>query len=455
MVHQHRVGKYACGHCKDGVTTAEGPPEVLPQRSADASLLAQVVVSKYADHTPLTRLAGIYARSGAEMAVSTLADWVAAVAERVAPIVDVLEQRVQRAYVIGTDATGLKVLDPSSAAHIQKGTIWCYVGDGTDVVYKYAPTGEGETGPWTFLHGRDGYVQADAASVFDRVYNGKAGHAVEVDAGRMPVGNRGSARHRLPGGLPAAAHGAALPNRASGGRPRAVASGARPAQTRALPPCAGDAATRPGDPAAERTPEQRLRESHALCPQPVDRADAFPRRRAIAAGQQLHGTNSGNSDRWPWDGGIYLFAGWPDGLRPFDPEEVHRCARAASPLAFPVIEGRQPCTSGVHGVGSMPSSENSMGSALRAWIGHGRVHPPARTLCRDGARIARIAGVLGVPVAPVTKRPRNPVLLHERRAEHLGRSAPRRRGATSPSATTGPARPRSPAPGKRSCCVRA
>ena len=180
VVHQHRVGKYACGHCKDGVTTAEGPPEVLPQRSADASLLAQVVVSKYADHTPLTRLAGIYARSGAEMAVSTLADWVAAVAERVAPIVDVLEQRVQRAYVIGTDATGLKVLDPSSAAHIQKGTIWCYVGDGTDVVYKYAPTGEGETGPWTFLHGRDGYVQADAASVFDRVYNGKAGHAVEI-----------------------------------------------------------------------------------------------------------------------------------------------------------------------------------------------------------------------------------------------------------------------------------
>lgn len=184
VVHQHRVGKYACGHCKDGVTTAEGPTEgptaVLPQRSADAALLAQVVVSKYADHTPLTRLAGIYARSGATIAVSTLADWTAAVAERVAPIVDVLEQRVKRAYVIGTDATGLKVLDPRSAEHIQKGTIWCYVGDGTDVVYKYTPTGEGETGPWTFLHGRDGYVQADAASVFDRVYNGKAGHAVEI-----------------------------------------------------------------------------------------------------------------------------------------------------------------------------------------------------------------------------------------------------------------------------------
>ena len=180
VVHEHRLQKYACGYCKDGVTTADAPTSLLDQRSADASLLAHVVVSKYADHTPLTRLAGIYERSGATMAVSTMADWVAAVADQVAPIVDVLAQRVQGAHVIGTDATGLKVLDPTSAAHIQHGTIWCYVGDDRDVVYTYAPTGEGATGPWEFLRGRDGYVQADAARVFDRVYNGQAGSAVEV-----------------------------------------------------------------------------------------------------------------------------------------------------------------------------------------------------------------------------------------------------------------------------------
>ena len=180
VVHEHRLQKYACGSCKDGVTTADAPTSLLDQRSADASLLAHVVVSKYADHTPLTRLAGIYARSGATIAVSTMSDWVAAVADQVAPIVDVLAQRVQRAHVIGTDATGLKVLDPTSAAHTEHGTIWCYVGDGTDVVYTYAPTGEGATGPWEFLKGRAGYVQADAATVFDRVYNGQVGTAVEV-----------------------------------------------------------------------------------------------------------------------------------------------------------------------------------------------------------------------------------------------------------------------------------
>ena len=180
VVHEHQLQKYACGTCKDGVTTAAGPSTALEHRSADASLLAHVVVSKFGDHTPLTRLAGIYARSGVTIAVSTMADWVAAVADQVAPIVDALTARVQRAHVIGTDATGLKVLDPTSANNVEYGTIWCYVGDDRDVVYTYAPTGAGATGPWTFLQRRTGYVQADAASVFDRLYTGEAATAVEV-----------------------------------------------------------------------------------------------------------------------------------------------------------------------------------------------------------------------------------------------------------------------------------
>jgi hypothetical protein len=58
--------------------------------------------------------------------------------------------------------------------------MWCFVGDEKYVTFKYAPTGRGEDGPWKFLAGRDGYLQADAASVFDRLYNGAKAHATEV-----------------------------------------------------------------------------------------------------------------------------------------------------------------------------------------------------------------------------------------------------------------------------------
>ena len=44
--------------------------------------LAHVVVSKYADHTPLHRLSRIDARSGVQIPVSTLADWTAGMPSR-------------------------------------------------------------------------------------------------------------------------------------------------------------------------------------------------------------------------------------------------------------------------------------------------------------------------------------------------------------------------------------
>lgn len=178
--HAYVLEKLACGRCKNAVTTAAGPEKVLERSAAGASTLARIIVSKYADHLPLTRQQRIYARDGVTIPVSTLADWVAGVGELVAPLTDVLAARARGAFVVGTDATGLRVLDPQSPAHIELGTIWCVVGDERDVSYHYAETGRGEDGPWRFLQGRRGYLQADAASVFDRLYNGKEAAAIEV-----------------------------------------------------------------------------------------------------------------------------------------------------------------------------------------------------------------------------------------------------------------------------------
>ena len=178
--HAFHREKFGCGSCKAGVTTAPAPPQVFARSAADPSLLAHVVVSKFVDHTPLHRLHRIYARSGADIPVSTLADWTGAVGDVIAPLVDRVAARILQAHVIRTDATGLKVLDPQSPDHIELGTMWAYVGDDRDVLFRYTPTGEGATGPWTFLAGRTGYVQADAALVFDRLFNGHVAHAVEV-----------------------------------------------------------------------------------------------------------------------------------------------------------------------------------------------------------------------------------------------------------------------------------
>jgi transposase len=178
--HEHHRDKFACGKCKDGVATAPGPDKIIDRSPADASVLAHVVVSKIEDHCPLHRLHRIYLRSGVNIPVSTMSDWMGEVADLFRPLADRLEARILAAYIDQMDATGVRVLDSASPENIERGTMWCYVGDERDVVFRYTPTGEGATGPWNFLAGRTGYVQADAANVFDRIFNGQVASAVEV-----------------------------------------------------------------------------------------------------------------------------------------------------------------------------------------------------------------------------------------------------------------------------------
>jgi transposase len=178
--HEHHLEKLACGSCKEGVVTAPAPAQVLERSAADATLLAHLVVSKHADHVPLHRTSRIYARSGVDIPVSTLCDWMAGTGEILAPLTDRLEARVLGATVLRTDATGLTVLDPQGPDNVQRGSLWAYVGDDKDVIFKYTKTGEGATGPWKLLAGRTGYVQADAASVHDRLFDGRAANAIEV-----------------------------------------------------------------------------------------------------------------------------------------------------------------------------------------------------------------------------------------------------------------------------------
>ena len=180
VVYEHRLKKYGCGDCKGAVKTAPGPDQLIEKGLPGTGLLAHVVVSKYEQHLPLTRLVEIYCRGGFETSVSTLCGWVAAVADQVRPIVDRIWTQLQASTELQTDASGLKVLDRDDPAGIRRGTMWCYVGDRRYVVFRYAENGTGDQGPWKHLAGRQGYIHADGANVFDRLYDGQCAEATEV-----------------------------------------------------------------------------------------------------------------------------------------------------------------------------------------------------------------------------------------------------------------------------------
>jgi transposase len=159
--------KYACD-CT--VKTADKPLQPIEKSTAGASLLAQVIVSKFADHQPLHRQEKIFARQGVEISRKTMGGWMSSVADLLNPLYQVGKRVLFESKVIGTDDTGVKVLDPK-LSFARTGRIWPYVGDAYHpvVVYDYTPT-RGRDGPAKFLEGYQGYLQADAYSVYDAFF---------------------------------------------------------------------------------------------------------------------------------------------------------------------------------------------------------------------------------------------------------------------------------------------
>ena len=81
-----RRPKYACRACEDVVVQAPAPARLIEGGLPTEATVAQVLVSKYADHLPLYRQAQIYARQGIKLDRSTLADWVGRAAWLLRPV---------------------------------------------------------------------------------------------------------------------------------------------------------------------------------------------------------------------------------------------------------------------------------------------------------------------------------------------------------------------------------
>ena len=168
--------KLSCTRC-DVIVQAAAPSRPIQRGLAGPGLLAHVLVSKYADHQPLYRQAEIYAREGVDLERSTLADWVGATAELLAPLRDALRQYVMSASKLHADDTPVPVLAPGTGK-TKLGRLWTYVRDDRPsgdpaapaVWFSYSPDRKGEH-PHRHLATFAGTLQADGYAGFNRLYD--------------------------------------------------------------------------------------------------------------------------------------------------------------------------------------------------------------------------------------------------------------------------------------------
>ena len=90
--------------------------------------MAQVLVSKYADHLPLYRQAQIYARQGVNLDRSTLADWVGRAAFLLRPVHERLLAILKSSTKLFADETTAPVLDPGRG-RTKTGQLFAYARD--------------------------------------------------------------------------------------------------------------------------------------------------------------------------------------------------------------------------------------------------------------------------------------------------------------------------------------
>src|SRR6266545_3724528 len=116
-----RRPKYACQVCAGEVVQAPALERLIENGIPTETLVAHVLVAKYADHTPLYRQAQIYARQGITLDRSTLADWVGRAAFALRPVHARLLEQLKQSTKLFADETTAPVLDPGRG-RVKKGS---------------------------------------------------------------------------------------------------------------------------------------------------------------------------------------------------------------------------------------------------------------------------------------------------------------------------------------------
>jgi len=175
-----RRPRYACRGCGDAIVQAPAPARLIEGGLPTDALVAQVLVSKYADHLPLYRQAQIFARQGVSLDRSTLADWVGRAAFLLRPVHERLLETLKRSGKLFADETTAPVLDPGRG-RTKTGQLWAYARDdrpwgGTDppgVAYVYAPDRTAGR-PIAHLCGFAGVLQVDGYAAYETLAKGGA-----------------------------------------------------------------------------------------------------------------------------------------------------------------------------------------------------------------------------------------------------------------------------------------
>lgn len=121
------------------ISCPPAPPAVFEKSLADVSLLAGLVIDKFAYHLPLYRQHQRLAHAGITLDRATLTQWVHRTADLLTPIYHALFSSILHSHVLTMDETPIKA-GHKSRGKLQTGYFWPIYGDRDEIAFPFAPT---------------------------------------------------------------------------------------------------------------------------------------------------------------------------------------------------------------------------------------------------------------------------------------------------------------------------
>jgi transposase len=160
---------------EEGIQTADLPESLLTRCQADESLLADILVKKFADHLPLYRQSEIMAREGIYISRQILSQWTIRAGMALKPLYDEMLSQILKSENIFYDETPIQMLAPGKGKTHQA-YMWVIVGgQSADPCYRIYDfqTSRAHQHAAKMLKGYHGVLHSDKYGAYEVLSNKK------------------------------------------------------------------------------------------------------------------------------------------------------------------------------------------------------------------------------------------------------------------------------------------
>ena len=152
------------------IAIAPMPTLPIPKGNAGASMIAYILISKFVDHLPYSRIAKILKRQNLHTADSTLGGWAnKAISDILFLVYEQIQNEIIKTDYLMADETPIPVLTEDKPGATHQGYFWVYYDPVRKMVLFDYQKSRGREGPRHVLKGFKGFIQSDGYAAYNKL----------------------------------------------------------------------------------------------------------------------------------------------------------------------------------------------------------------------------------------------------------------------------------------------